>query len=229
MARDAGESPDAEAGADFHAPSDGSMPEPMPQVEPAPDIAWMQALAEEDARARRARLVDDEDDSKPASGRRVTIRRRRSMSTARIAQAFVVGMTIAGLAAAFTHKEDIVALAPSTARLYALAGIEVNIRGLAFENLKFAQENESGVPVLSLSGDIVNVAGRNVEVPLIRLSLAGRNTPELYSWTIEPTLTSLGPGESLPFTARLAAPPRDAASVSVRFVDNPPTRLGLAR
>lgn len=201
---------------------------PLPQIEPAPDIAWMQALAEEDARVRQARLVDDDEEA-ATGGRRIVIRRRQSMSAARVVQAFVVGVTMAGLLAAFTHKEEIVSLAPSTARLYALAGIDVNIRGLAFENLQFSQETENGVPVLAVSGDIVNVAGTSVAVPAIRLSLGGSNTPELYSWVIEPTLSALGPGETLPFTARLAAPPREAATVSVRFIDSRPTRLGLAR
>ena len=223
-----GANPDAFAAA---AAVDGSGPdtETLPHIEPAPDIAWMQALAEEDARARHARLVDDDEGAATGATRRVVIRRRKTISPARAFQAFVIGVTAAGLFAAFTHKEEVVSLAPSTARLYALAGVDVNIRGLAFKNLQFAQETENGVPVLAVSGDIVNVAGTSVAVPAIRLSLAGSNTPELYSWTIDPTLSALGPGETLPFTARLAAPPREAATVSVRFVDNPPTRLGLAR
>lgn len=199
----------------------------LPLQEGVPDIAWAEALAEDDGRNGGARLVDDED-AVPAAAR-ITVRGPQHVPMMRALQAFLVGVTAAGLFAAFSYKEDVVGLFPSTARLYAWAGIEVNIRGLAFENLRFDQGEEGGVPVLSVSGEIVNIAGAPVSIPPIRLSLAGQNRPELYSWAIEPSLAALGPGERLPFTARLAAPPREATIVSVRFADALATRIGLAR
>lgn len=221
---------------------EGEMLDALPRSEPdelhwegeeAPavtsDPEWKQALAEaEKAERRGAEIVDEDMGDIPAAAaaRRVHVRRPSRQSPARLLQAFVVGATIAAMSAIVINKEQVVAAFPSTARLFAAAGLEVNIRGLAFEKLAYAREQERGVPVLAVSGEIVNVSGVPVAVPPVRVAIAGSGAAEIYAWTVEPERGELEPGGRIPFKARLAAPPSQARAVKLRFVDAKSTMVG---
>ena len=122
---------------------------------------------------------------------------------------------------------DIVRLLPQTASLYAAVGLPVNLRGMAFENIKMSKEQQDGMTVLLVEGSIVNVTSRAVEVPRVRLAVRNDSKNEIYSWTTLPTRTVLGPGETLPFRSRLASPPAEARDVMVRFFSRRDIVAGL--
>ncbi len=122
---------------------------------------------------------------------------------------------------------DIVRLLPQTASLYAAIGLPVNLRGMAFENIKMSKEQQDGMTVLLVEGSIVNVTSRAVEVPRVRLAVRNENKNEIYSWTALPTRTVLGPGETLPFRSRLASPPAEARDVMIRFFSRRDMVAGL--
>lgn len=122
---------------------------------------------------------------------------------------------------------DIVRLLPQTASLYAAIGLPVNLRGMAFENIKMSKEQQDGMTVLLVEGSIVNVTSRAVEVPRVRLAVRNDSKNEIYSWTALPTRTVLGPGETLPFRSRLASPPAEARDVMIRFFSRRDMVAGL--
>lgn len=124
-------------------------------------------------------------------------------------------------------RSDIVRLLPQTASLYAAIGLPVNLRGLAFDNIRMSRTEQEGVGVLVVEGSIVNVTGRSVEVPRLRLAVRNTAKNEVYAWTSLPSRSILAPGEVLPFRSRLASPPADAGEVQVRFFSRRDVLAGL--
>jgi hypothetical protein len=124
-------------------------------------------------------------------------------------------------------RQQVVRLLPQTAALYAAIKLPVNLRGLAFENIKTSRELQDGVPMLVVEGDIVGTTARHTEVPRLRFAVVDAAGKEIYAWTTRPSRTLLPPGEALPFRSRLASPPAEANGVSVRFFNRRDVEAGF--
>jgi predicted Zn finger-like uncharacterized protein len=139
-----------------------------------------------------------------------------------------LGLALVCLIAA---RQQIVRFLPQTASLYARIGLPVNLRGLAFENIKTAREVQDGVPMLVVEGEIVGITGRHTEVPRLRFAVTDGSGKEIYAWTARPARTLLPPGETLPFRSRLASPPAsaggEASGVTVRFFNRRDAQAGF--
>jgi predicted Zn finger-like uncharacterized protein len=116
-------------------------------------------------------------------------------------------------------RNEVVSYLPQTASLFAAIGLPVNLRQLTFDDVKIGKEEHDGVAVLSVEGNIVSQSGKVVEVPRLRLAVRNATGQEIYAWTTRASRSTLGPGEKLPFRARLASPPADGSDVMVRFVN----------
>jgi predicted Zn finger-like uncharacterized protein len=116
-------------------------------------------------------------------------------------------------------RSDVVRAVPQTASLYALMGLPVNLRGLAFDGIATTTEEHEGVPILVVEGNIVNEARKAVDVPRLKFIVRNAGRQEVYSWTAVPSRMMLPPGETVSFRSRLASPPPDAHDVLVRFVN----------
>jgi len=163
--------------------------------------------------------VEPSQDIETVAARGVRARPLRSTRGRRpipIAALLILGCSAA--LAALTHwRADVVRLAPQMATIYASLGLEVNVRGLTFRNVKSSSEMLDGMPVLVVEGDIVNVAKATVEVPRIRFAVRNDSGLEVYAWTAQPAQQILATGEAAPFRTRLASPPGDTHDVFVRF------------
>ena len=124
-------------------------------------------------------------------------------------------------------RQQVVRLLPQTASLYAAIGLPVNLRGLAFENIKTLRDVQDGVPMLVVEGEIVGTTARHTEVPRLRFAVVDRSGKEIYAWTARPSRTLLPPGETLPFRTRLASPPAEANGISVRFFNRHDAQAGF--
>jgi predicted Zn finger-like uncharacterized protein len=152
-------------------------------------------------------------------------RKKPSMSQAgkRIASALVItiaGLMVAGLlAGGLFARESVVARFPDLAGLYALVGLEVNLRGLDFRDVRTYRELDGSTPVLVVDGIIENVSDFDRLVPRLRFGLRSTSGREVYAWTMDVAAERLGPGETATFESRLPAPPEAATDVEVRFTD----------
>lgn len=124
-------------------------------------------------------------------------------------------------------RSDVVKILPQTASLYGAIGLPVNLRGLAFSDVKSMTESHDGVPVLVVEGTIAATTKRVVEVPRLRISLRNASGHEVYAWTALPGRSVLSPGESFAFQSRLASPPADGHDVIVRFFNRRDMVAGL--
>ena len=209
------------------------------------DIAWQDGEAPGADGPDAAAIIDDgatddEDEDEtgrdPVSAQTVARARRaarrftmdgRSAGPARRVQAVAVGAMIAMLVAGIVYRENVVASTPSLAGLYRLIGMEVNLRGLAFEDVEPLRGIEQGIPILRVQGTIRNVSDVSLAVPPVRLSLRSAEGYEIYRWTIQPETEALQPGGAASFRSLLSAPPANAAGIAVRFIDADATRVGL--
>jgi hypothetical protein len=163
------------------------------------------------------RLEDRRSFRRPIPARRSGSRRR--VVSAKTVTPAIICILLLALAALVTARQQVVRHLPQTASLYGLLGMAVNLRGLQFGNIKTVSEVQDGVPVLVVEGDIIGTNARQTEVPRLRFAVIDRAGNEIYAWTSRPDRAVLPPGETLPFRSRLASPPAEASSVTVRFFD----------
>ena len=114
-------------------------------------------------------------------------------------------------------RAEVVSALPQSARLYAAAGLPVNLRGLDLARLKSRITDENGVSVLVIEGEVTNVAKAPVAPPPLRYAIRGADGVELYVWTARLDKPMLEPGETVAFRRRLAAPPPEGRDVLVTF------------
>ena len=114
-------------------------------------------------------------------------------------------------------RTDVVRLLPQTATFYKMVGLEVNLRGLAFKDIKVGNETVDGKPVLVIEGTIVGQTKNPVELPRLRFSVRDAQGTEIYAWNAVLEQPVLKPGERAYFKSRLASPPPEGRNIDVRF------------
>ncbi|HET6839728.1 MAG TPA: MJ0042-type zinc finger domain-containing protein [Bradyrhizobium sp.] len=114
-------------------------------------------------------------------------------------------------------RAEVVRLMPQTATFYKMVGLEVNLRGLAFKDVKVTTETVEGKPVLVIEGAITGEARNPVELPRLRFSVRDAQGAEIYAWNAVMEQSVLKPGEKARFKSRLASPPPEGRNIDVRF------------
>jgi len=114
-------------------------------------------------------------------------------------------------------RVDVVRHLPQTAAFYKLVGLEVNLRGLMFKDVKISTETVEGKPVLVIEGSITGDVRKPVELPRLRFSVRDAQGAEIYAWNTVLEQTVLKPGERATFKSRLASPPPEGRAIDVRF------------
>lgn len=148
-------------------------------------------------------------------------RLRKMLGVASLAASILV------IVAAVALRTPIVRAIPDLASLYSAIGLEVNLRGLAFRDIRMLREVSNGSPVFVVEGLIQNISGKTVRLPEILFSLRDDSKSEIFSWTTALSLTALPPGEVTRFKTELTTAPAIATDVLVRFNDSPQRRAGL--
>jgi predicted Zn finger-like uncharacterized protein len=114
-------------------------------------------------------------------------------------------------------RADVVRLLPQTALFYRIVGLDVNLRGLVFKDVKVTSESVEGKQVLVIEGVIVGEAKKPVELPRLRFSVRDAQGAEIYAWNAVLEQPVLKPGEKAWFKSRLASPPPEGRNIDVRF------------
>ena len=120
-------------------------------------------------------------------------------------------------AALLIWRVDVVRLLPQTAGFYKLVGLDVNLRGLRFKDVKITSETVEGKPVLVIEGIITGESSKPVELPRLRFSVRDAQGAEIYAWNSVLEQPVLRPGEKAVFKSRLASPPPEGRNIDVRF------------
>jgi predicted Zn finger-like uncharacterized protein len=208
--------------ADSQAPADGSV-----IACSACGHSWLEgralAVIEDAPYPFRTEAFDAEGEAEriAAAAREVAARaaeRRRRRRAALKGWAMLAAAVALPVGVAVASPETVVRAAPIAARLYAKAGIEVNVRGFDIRGAKTQLMLVSDTRVLAVKGEVVNVAAKPRKVPSIRFVLHDAAGREVYAWTLAGvSARELAPGEATSFTSRLASPPALAQEVEIRF------------
>jgi predicted Zn finger-like uncharacterized protein len=114
-------------------------------------------------------------------------------------------------------RVDVVRLLPQTAAFYKMVGLDINLRGLRFKDVKITSETVEGKPVLVIEGVITGEVNKPVELPRLRFSVRDAQGAEIYAWNAVLEQPVLRPGEKAWFKSRLASPPPEGRNIDVRF------------
>ena len=114
-------------------------------------------------------------------------------------------------------RSDMVRLLPQTAAFYRMVGFDVNLRGLAFRDVKLSSETVDGKQVLVIEGVIVGQGKKPLDIPRLRFAVRDAQGAEIYAWNTVLEQTVLQPGERAFFRSRLASPPPEGRNIDVRF------------
>jgi len=114
-------------------------------------------------------------------------------------------------------RAEMVRLLPQTATFYKMVGLEVNLRGLLFKDIKISTETVDGKPVLVIEGAIVGATKKPVDIPRLRFAVRDAQGAEIYAWNTVLEQTVLQPGERAFFKSRLASPPPEGRNIDIRF------------
>ena len=125
-------------------------------------------------------------------------------------------------------RADMVRLLPQTAMFYKMVGLEVNLRGLVFGDVKVSTETVEGKQVLVIEGAIIGEARKPVELPRLRFSVRDAQGAEIYAWNAVLEQTVLRPGEFTRFKSRLASPPPEGRNIDIRFFNKRDLARGSA-
>jgi len=196
--------------------------QPPPVVE-SPPIAGWSAEAASDADWTTA-ADDVADEWGEASQKQSWFRRLLKPGTPRKA----AGRSLLGLpttcaamgalaVALVIWRADMVRLLPQTAGFYRLVGLNVNLRGLAFKDIKVSTETVEGKPVLVIEGAIVGETRKAADLPRLRFSVRDAQGAEIYAWNSVLEQAVLQPGERVLFKSRLASPPAEGRNLDIRF------------
>jgi predicted Zn finger-like uncharacterized protein len=136
----------------------------------------------------------------------------------RISLSFACAGMAALVMALMIWRVDVVKLLPQTAAFYQMVGLNVNLRGLAFKDVKVSTETVDGKPVLVIEGNIVGESKTTpVALPRLRFVVRDERGTEIYAWSAVLEQQGLNPGDKAWFRSRLASPPAEGRSLDVRF------------
>lgn len=116
----------------------------------------------------------------------------------------------------YAARDRLVYQFPDLASLYESVGINVNLQGLAFEDIRTIRRPENGVAVLVVEGAIRNITNQTMQIPKLHFILSGRDR-EVYSWQDKTVSERIPSGERVEFRTVLASPPDVADRLHVRF------------
>jgi predicted Zn finger-like uncharacterized protein len=200
----------------WHAEAEEMAFEPEPErVEPrfeAPPVREAYAEPEtRDPEPQEEAVTWDEPADKP----QVKVWQQKWFLAAGWAALAVMVIAIGAIASVYRHQ--VVEAWPQSESVYAKLGMKVATSGLKIGNTKNSWDVHKGQRVLTVSGALTNVAGRELPVPQIRIGLVDNEKREVYHWTVAPGVITLKPGQSTRFVTQLSNPPEGVADLQIRF------------
>jgi predicted Zn finger-like uncharacterized protein len=132
---------------------------------------------------------------------------------------FVVALLLIG---GYRYRNDVVRVWPPAMKLYELLAIDTEpptgfrLR-VPQESLRFRRESEGGIPILVVSGEILNESTRAQRITPMRILLLDKDNRVLRTERVKIDDRTLDPGKRLPFQTSIPNAPPEAAAVRITF------------
>jgi predicted Zn finger-like uncharacterized protein len=219
------------------APGDQALAEPTPPPSPALTIPSVDGDAPPPAPAPEAMAPEVKAPEIPPQPEKHRGRRRAEAEAAAAAAAerrprsalsrilvwFVFVFIVAGIViGGYRFRNEIVRIWPPAMKLYEVLQVDVEPpTGLGLhvpqESLRFRRESEGSIPILVVSGDILNVSNRAQRVTPMRILLLDKEQKVLRTERVKIEDRTLEPGKRLPFQTSIPNAPPEAAAVRITF------------
>ena len=108
---------------------------------------------------------------------------------------------------------------PESATAYKRVGFSVNRFGLEFTNIERSRTFNDTIPVVTVSGKVVNVARSTVDTPAVRVGLTDERGKEVALKYGSVTPGALGAGATGEFKIVLEQAPMESFEIELSFVD----------
>ncbi len=134
-------------------------------------------------------------------------------------QYFMMFILLSVILGGFVFKNNIVRIIPQMAVLYELVGIDVNIFGLEFNDVKTTRSINDAQEKMSITAKISNITNEPIKVPVIIVTILGANNEKLLQWGATPSVQMIGRGETIEFKTQVNSAPFGSTSVSLSFAE----------
>jgi hypothetical protein len=205
----------------FESPPPAAMAETVAMPRLAPEPAPAEPPPEGRRRRRRAGVEPEAIAEPLAEPFPETIPRRRGLSRVLVWFLFVF-IVAAILLGGYRYRQDIVGLWPPATKLYQVLGISVDPPSgywlrVPQDSIKFRRESEGGIPILVVSGEILNQSDKPQRVAPMRILLLDKENRVLRTERVKIDDRTLDPGKRLPFQTSIPNSPPEAAAVRITF------------
>lgn len=116
---------------------------------------------------------------------------------------------------AWIFKGSVVDLFPATSSAYAAIGAEINPYGLEVRELEVEQRETETLPVLEITGEVLNVSNRRRQTLPLRAALLDHEGHVLVEWMVQLESPELPPEGRERFRTELPDPPETAHEIKV--------------
>lgn len=188
------------------------------------DLAMAQAGAAAARRAADAAAFESADkDRRRRSGHTGYGEARPRRGLSRVLTWFLFVFIVAALVlGGYRFRQDVVRLWPPATRLYQMLGLAVDPPSgywlrVPKETIKFRRESEGGIPILVVSGEILNQSDKPQQVAPMRILLLDKENRVLRTERVKIDDRLLEPGKRLPFQTSIPNSPPEAVSVRINF------------
>jgi predicted Zn finger-like uncharacterized protein len=173
-------------------------------------------------RVERLRQAAEQPGPAPSAAAKFRAQQAERMRRERTRAAAVVWTaTGAALAASATgmvaFRQDVAEVWPRSASAFAALGLDVNVYGLEFYDLRVERAFDGPTPLLLVSGEVRNIGRDDKPVPPVRISLRDTNSHEIFELVNNVTDVPIAAGASVPFQIRVENPPSDAVDLETTF------------
>jgi predicted Zn finger-like uncharacterized protein len=168
-----------------------------------------------------AAVLDDEPAAPvPFPKRRVPGAVRSKGTSGRVAWIMFGLVMVAMPATAILARETIVDAWGPAAKLFDAIGLHVEVpgAGLQLRNVTSERRQVSGITVLVIEGEIVNLSKVPRVIPMLRGGLRDATREELQHWLFSTGNQRLAPQEAIRFKSEFPEPPTESADLTLYFV-----------
>ncbi|KCZ91639.1 MJ0042-type zinc finger domain-containing protein [Hyphomonas johnsonii] len=146
-------------------------------------------------------------------------RRRKSRVAATVSWIVTAAVFFSLGLAAIIFRNDVVKFWPESAAAYKRIGFSVNRFGLEFSDIERSRTFNDTIPIVTVSGKVVNVARTTIDTPAVRVSLMDEQGKQVAAKYGKVNPVQLPAGETGAFLIVLEQAPMESFEIELSFVD----------
>lgn len=116
-----------------------------------------------------------------------------------------------------SFRQDIMTAFPGTTSLYRTIGFDIPHVGVDFADVRYRWATSGGAPMIEVTGQVVNVTGRTVQVPPVLVNVRDSGGGDAVRATASVQTKELAPRQSASFSLEFMSPPENVTQIELEF------------